>query len=78
VECSVSEQTFISAKWLISCGEVAGILRSGQEEPTTMIISSSTEHEKEDLSKLCREWYGNACLLKEKDHANLKLILTIL
>jgi hypothetical protein len=25
----VSEQTFISAKWLISCREVAGILISG-------------------------------------------------
>ena len=67
---NVSEQTFISAKWLISsCEEVAGIFIFGQEEPTTMIImiiSSSTECEKEDLSKLGREWYGNACLFKEK------------
>jgi len=37
-----------------------------KKNPTTMVISSSTEREKEDLSKLGREWYGNASLFKEK------------
>jgi hypothetical protein len=53
----------------LSCVEVAGIFISGREEPTTMIImiiSPSIEREKADISKLGREWYGNACLLKEK------------
>jgi hypothetical protein len=56
----------------LSCVEVAGIFISGQE-PTTMIImiiSPSIEREKADISKLGREWYGNACLL---DHTNSKL-----